>query len=181
MCIKAIPNFNIPHKHAMVAKCSCQRKQCNSLCPVDYKWCNDCDDYRPLNEFYAENRAHCCKKHMSAKSLQYARKVRECPDKNNLVRIWKSAYEDNQRVFADKNSPHVTRREIKDFFKRVDVTISECIRLAPIDPSKAISVENACIVSIATRSALLAIWKHTRSSSFYSVALESQRIKPIPT
>jgi hypothetical protein len=181
--IQVIPNF----KHAMVAECSCQRKQCNSVCPVDHRWCNDCDDYRPLNEFYTINKSHCCKKHMSLRSVLYMNKLKEFPDKNNLGRIWKFAYEDNRAFFADTNpsslkkSPHLKKHEIQHFFKQADVNITEFTRLAPIDPSKPISVKNACIVSLPTRLALLAIWKHTRSSSFYSVALESQRIKPIPT
>jgi hypothetical protein len=89
-------------------------------------------------------------------------KMKEFPEKSNLVKIWKFAYEDNRGFYDDTKPPSIKKREVKDFFERVNVNISECIRLAPIDPSKAISLENECIVSLPTLPGLHC-WQYGRT------------------
>jgi hypothetical protein len=83
--------------------------------------------------------------------------------------MWQIAYKDSVTVFLLKID--ITPAQVLMLLQDHAVHVNTGVRLLPLDPKKALSLDNYCLTSLAIRKVMCRVWKQFCCTSEYESAL----------
>jgi hypothetical protein len=147
--------------------------------PVRGRWCRTCEEFRPINEFSTKLREYRCQKHSAAMQKKRRNKL-FASDENRpaLWRMWHHIYTDSRSTYV-KDGWCLSQSDILALCEEKSITPSVVIRIAPKNPTKAVTKDNILIVSKGGRQLLTKLWKLTGDEALYTSMLEKQQVKEV--
>jgi hypothetical protein len=89
--------------------------------------------------------------------------------------LWQVAYVDSARTF--KKPLEMKQNEILDILKSNQIDLEEEVRLAPVDPTKSISMSNYCLTTAVNKNDMCRVWRrlHCLRDYLLFISPESKR------
>ena len=138
----------------------------------ELRYCISCKLFLRSDLFKTGGRRLLCRKHYNMELYQ-VKKARwvEDPQKKQAVCVWQLALIDSKKTFKQKME--ISIHQISKLLTIHKIDPCQPVRLAPVDPEKALSFQNCILVSQNTKKGLCYLWKNLHCRSRYIDLLQT--------
>ena len=138
----------------------------------ELRYCVSCKLFLRSDLFKTGGRRLLCRKHYNMELYQ-VKKARwvEDPQKKQAVCVWQLALIDSKKTFKQKME--ISIHQISKLLTIHKIDPCQPVRLAPVDPEKALSFQNCILVSQNTKKGLCYLWKNLHCRSRYIDLLQT--------
>ena len=132
----------------------------------ELRYCVSCKLFLQSYLFKAGGQRLLCRKHynMELYQIKKARWV-EDPQKKQAVCVWQLALIDSKKTFKQKME--ISIHQVSKLLTIHKIDPCQPVRLAPVDPEKALSFQNCILVSKNTKKGLCYLWKNLHCKRRY--------------
>jgi len=132
----------------------------------EVRYCVSCKSFLQCNLFKPGGRRLLCRKHYNMELYQIKKsRWEEDPQKKQAVCVWQLALIDSKKTFKQKME--ISIYQVSKLLSTSKIDPHQSVRLAPVDPEKALSFQNCILVSKNTKRGLCYLWKNLHCKSRY--------------